>query len=255
MRERCPICNYTIINNILAIGDWHIQSCSKCTNAWTHPFPEGVEYEMEDFHGNFKYRGVEDLPTQWRKAVLTQADLISEYVASDGSIFEVGCGEGIFLKELKRRGFRIAGIDPSKAASKRAREAGLMVTTGSFPDIQIMDQFDAVVVNHVVEHMREPVTFLKKLGSKAFHGRMFLMQSHWKGLVPLIQREAWHAWAPEYHYWHFTPKGLQYIFRILNWDILKIKYSSLHHGNSLLSKIGELLPGQGDQFHMVIKIG
>jgi cyclopropane fatty-acyl-phospholipid synthase-like methyltransferase len=213
-----------------------------------------VEYEDQDFHAQFEYRDAAELPLQWKKAVLLQAALISEHVARGGRILEIGCGEGMFLKELRRRGFRTTGLEPSRSASQRARDTGLEVMTGHFPQMQVQNGFDAVVMNHVLEHVREPTAFLKKAGEHAVQGTLFLMQSHWKGLVPVIQKGAWHAWVPEHHYWHFTPKGLKYILRKLHWDVLKIRYSSLSHGDSLLSKIGAAIPGQGDQFHMVIKM-
>lgn len=251
---KCLICGSQRINYVLTCRNWRILSCQQCANAWTDPFPEVQEYATEDFHAQFEYRVVADLPPQWKKSVLRQADLVSKYVRPSGRILEIGCGEGIFLKELRKRGYYAEGIEPSQSASQRARDAGLKVTTGSFPDTRIKGSFDALVMNHVLEHSLNPILFLENASGITSSGTIFLMQSNWKGLVSKIQRESWHAWAPDHHYWHFTPAGLKQILRILQWRVLKIRYSSLYHGNSLISRVGAIIPGQGDQFHMVAKI-
>lgn len=72
----------------------------------------------------------------------------------DFSLLEVGCGKGYFLEHLKKRGYRIKGIDPAYE--------------GDNPDI-LKENFgegsnirgDAIVLRHVLEHMHDPFSFLQ----------------------------------------------------------------------------------------------
>ena len=61
-------------------------------------------------------------------------------------ILEIGCGEGILLQELSKKGFNVQGIEPSEAASERVRKKNMGCVTGYFPDSRLRGPFDAVVM-------------------------------------------------------------------------------------------------------------
>jgi len=254
VRNSCPLCGSENTMNLLRADNWEIAFCMHCSNGWTEPPPVKIRYDEEDFHSQFRYREVEDLPTQWKKATMMQADLLTKFLKPGSKILEIGCGEGIFLKELRRRGFKVTGIEPSARASQRARDAGLDVICGCFPESRIKGPFSAVVAIQVLEHIAHPQAFLKEVQDVAAGGFALFVQTNWRGLVPRLQKRRWYAWVPEQHFWHFTPKGIAFLFRKVHWRILKLEFSSLHHGGSLISKLGAVIPGFGDQFHVLAKI-
>ncbi len=254
VRNYCPLCGSEITKDLFHAGNWKIAFCIHCSNAWTEPPPAKISYDEEDFHSQFRYREVDDLPSQWKRATIMQADLLAAFLKPGAEILEIGCGEGIFLKELTRRGFRVRGIEPSVRASQRARDSGLDVICGYFPEPGIRGPFGAVVMIQVLEHILHPYAFLKEVREVAPGGFALFVQTNWLGLVPRLQKRRWYAWVPEQHFWHFTPKGISVLFRKIEWGIMKMEYSSLHHGGSLLSRLGEAIPGFGDQFHVLAKI-
>lgn len=253
--KACPFCNSLYIKNIITSQDWIIDSCLSCTNAWTVPSPDKVNYAEQNFHSQFFYQDINDLPKQWKSGLFINVALLNQYLKSGAKILEIGCGEGILLKELSRQGFNVFGIEPSKTASQSARDAGLNVITGYFPDKRLRDPFDAVIMSHVLEHVPEPDKFLSHFSNiMAQSGFVLFVQTNWKGLMPRIYKQRWYAWVPEHHFWHFAPKGISILCRNLNWTVLDIEYSSLEHGNNLISQIGSAIPGLGDQFHLLAEI-
>jgi 2-polyprenyl-3-methyl-5-hydroxy-6-metoxy-1,4-benzoquinol methylase len=257
IEENCRLCGAPNIKNLFRTSSWGISFCRSCTNAWTEQPSIGtdrVNYEEIDFHSSFRFKGVSDMPYQWRKAVVMQVKLLERYIPRGSNILEIGCGEGLFLHELSKRGFRVFGVEPSRTASEHARISGLNVIQGYFPDIHIPGYYQAVVMSQVLEHIQNPISFLNHAGALVQDGHILLVQTNWKGLMPRIYKKDWYAWVPEQHYWHFTPKGLRIILKRLNWQITKIEYSSLSHGNHVLSLIAPFIPGFGDQFHMLAKI-
>ena len=72
------------------------------------------------------------------------------------TLIEVGCGKGLFLEQLRSRGFHITGLDPTYE--------------GDNPDIR-REYFtpasglraDGLVLRHVLEHVRDPHAFLGQL--------------------------------------------------------------------------------------------
>jgi 2-polyprenyl-3-methyl-5-hydroxy-6-metoxy-1,4-benzoquinol methylase len=79
-----------------------------------------------------------------------------------GTLLDVGCGDGAFLKRMRALGWIVRGIDPDRQAVQRARENfSLDVVAARLEDHRFPgDFFDAVVVSHVIEHVRDPVSLL-----------------------------------------------------------------------------------------------
>lgn len=250
----CPLCSSSKVSSVLSQSSWRIEKCLVCHNAWTLPAPQMISYDDKDFHSQFNYSDVSALPKQWRKSVLMQVKLLAGYLTPKAKILEIGCGVGISLKEFSKLGFKVCGIEPSITASQRGRESGMNIITGYFPDVDLSETFDAVILAHVLEHIPVPYNFLKKVAEVAPGGNILIVQSNWKGLMPRIQKELWHAWVPEHHFWHFASKGLVKILNCLGWKVMKIEYSSLSHGNKIFSRIGSIIPRMGDQMHVIASI-
>lgn len=251
---QCPFCGFLKTKKIILSKSWSITACLNCTNAWTCPPPGYNAYDEQNFHGQFKYETLIDLPSQWQKGVQMQINLLVKSLKPGASILEIGCGQGILLMEMARRGFAVTGIEPSITASQAAQEAGLNVIFGYFPHPQLTGPFDAVIMSHVLEHLSKPLDILQAITQIAFGGHVLLVQTNWSGLIPRIYREKWYAWVPEQHFWHFTPKGLGTLMQSLNWEIVTVEYSSLEHQSTILSRIGASIPGLGDQFHLLARI-
>lgn len=251
----CPLCSSAQVREILAATGWAVWACDACTNAWTVPPPREIAYNLEDWHSQFDYRSIDDLPPAWRSALLKQVVLITGALRPGGRILEIGCGQGLLLSELRRRGFAVVGIEPSFSASRIAVEAGLDVRSGYFPEAAPEGPFDAVIMSHVLEHLERPHDVVRQLQGVSPGAIMLFVQSNWQGLLPRRQGAGWHAWVPEQHFWHFTPKGLGKLIELQGWRVLKTQYSGLDHGGSLLSKAAAVIPRQGDQFHLLARIG
>lgn len=78
-------------------------------------------------------------------------------------LLDIGCGAGEKLAILKRRmGLSVMGIEPNPVAAHKARSLfGLSVKQGTFsPDDFPENSFDVVRINHVIEHVPDPVAFI-----------------------------------------------------------------------------------------------
>jgi 2-polyprenyl-3-methyl-5-hydroxy-6-metoxy-1,4-benzoquinol methylase len=180
-----------------------------------------------------------------------QADLLTRSLQPGARILEIGCGEGLLLGELAHRGFRVTGVEPSTTASEIARQNGLQVLTGYFPQIKPPGLFDTVIMSHVLEHLPQPLEILRAVQSIAPAGRVLFVQTNWKGLVPRVYRRRWYAWVPAEHYWHFTPGGLSRIFQPFDWRTIALEYSSLIHNENIVTYLASLIPAWLDQFHLL----
>jgi 2-polyprenyl-3-methyl-5-hydroxy-6-metoxy-1,4-benzoquinol methylase len=260
--NKCPLCGSPQVSQVVHLGRQAIRSCQNCTNAWTDPAPGAIDYAVENFHQYASgeshpkaRRTLADLPGQWRDSVTMQVNLLNRSLKPNARILEIGCGEGILLEQLKLRGFDVVGIEPSDEASEIARSAGLNVKTGYFPETNIDGTVSTVIMTHVLEHLADPLKILAHVERVAPNGKLLLVQTNWRGLVPRLRRAGWYAWMPHQHFWHFTPRGLALLLEKLNWRTEHLEYSSLvHHRMLWLSNFATRIAGWGDQFHLLAQI-
>ena len=81
-------------------------------------------------------------------------------------LLEIGCGKGEFLLEAQARGFDVAGVEFSAdaAAAANRRLGAEKVQAGTVESARLQEgSFDAVVFADVVEHVRDPLSFLKRV--------------------------------------------------------------------------------------------
>lgn len=75
-----------------------------------------------------------------------------------GRLLDIGCGQGTFLAEMRRAGWDVQGIEPDVSAAAVARASGVPVINASFEEVPLSpESFDAVTLNHVIEHLYDPI--------------------------------------------------------------------------------------------------
>lgn len=111
-------------------------------------------------------------------------------------LLDVGFGSGAFLLFAQKGGWEVYGADPDPVAVANARQAGLNARQGGIEAYSdFTAHFDVITMNHVIEHVHDPVAvieqayrLLKPGGSlhidtpniDAYGHRAF--KAHWRGL-------------------------------------------------------------------------
>lgn len=133
---------------------------------------------------------------------------------ANGKLLDIGCGFGFFLDKAKKKGFETYGLDISQYAiskvNKNHHVVVLDVSQKKFPFKN--NFFDAITLDHVLEHVPNPVFVLKEI-------RRILKP---KGLlfieVPIRSRWPTH----KTHVSYFNKISLSFILENLNFKIVKI---------------------------------
>lgn len=80
-----------------------------------------------------------------------------------GRLLDVGCGDGDLVRAAQDRGWNAEGVDPDPGGVEFARRRGLTVHLGSLVGQGYeAEQFDAIVMSHVVEHLCDPIAVLQE---------------------------------------------------------------------------------------------
>lgn len=82
--------------------------------------------------------------------------------AGGSSLLDVGCGNGSFLQIARACGWNVVGIDPDPKAVANGLRQGLNVIQGGIEHFEGKSaMFDVITLNHVIEHVHDPVAVLK----------------------------------------------------------------------------------------------
>lgn len=118
------------------------------------------------------------IPTEWSKYKLLHKMLDLAGIPQDASCCEIGCGTGIFLAYLEKRGLRALGIDLSaeatEIAQKRFTRGLISVRNQSVYDLK--DKFDVIFMFEVLEHIEDDQGFLSHISDNLLKegGRLFI---------------------------------------------------------------------------------
>lgn len=81
-----------------------------------------------------------------------------------GRLLEIGSGSGRQLEIMNALGWQAEGVDRDPDARRNAMSRGLKVSLGVLEEQDFPgDYFDAVISNHVIEHVFDPVGLLKEV--------------------------------------------------------------------------------------------
>jgi SAM-dependent methyltransferase len=130
-------------------------------------------------------------------------------------VVEVGCGDGRLLDALKYScppAWRYAGIDWSPQAIERLQARGYEGRSGDLADIDLSDwagRFDLVIMQQLIEHVRDPRRILEKIGTILKPGGILSIET------PDIK--AWDYYCFRSRYWagYHIPRHF-YIFNKIN---------------------------------------
>lgn len=132
-----------------------------------------------------------------------------------GTLLEVGFGAGGTLERLRELGWNVQGIEEDPRAVEGARRRGLQVQLGDCAKLRFpADSFDAVVSSHVLEHLPDPVAFIREARRVLRPAGYFVARlPNVASLGHRIFRADWIGLDPPRHLHGFTPRLLNRLLR------------------------------------------
>ncbi|MCB9477072.1 MAG: class I SAM-dependent methyltransferase [Deltaproteobacteria bacterium] len=111
-------------------------------------------------------------------------------------LLDVGCGTGDFCREMRALGWDTAGIEPDARAAEMAREDGIPVVTGRFPEQahELSGPFDAITMSQVIEHLPDPIAALGAARELLADGGVLVVWTPW--IDGLAARATGAYWYP-----------------------------------------------------------
>ncbi len=213
-------------------ADFQVRRCCDCNHHYTVPVLGPSEigaYYAESYYGtqNRRFNPVMERLVGWFRD--RRAAMLSKF-GRVGKVLDVGCGRGLTLAALRRRGWQAHGCEYSDTSSRYAREAlKLDVVCDGFNPTRYADgEFDAVVIWHVLEHLADSREALETLARIVKPGGVLALA------VPNIAsyqaqatRYGWFHLDMPRHYSHFSAEWLRERLEALGFQIVSEFHGSL----------------------------
>jgi 2-polyprenyl-3-methyl-5-hydroxy-6-metoxy-1,4-benzoquinol methylase len=165
---------------------YHLYRCAECEIEFWWPLELIPEFYESEFMTDYR------MIHQDQKGVETNMRLFFERIPQkSGALLDVGCGNGAFLEEARKRGYEVTGVELDAKSVQVCRNKGLNVFHGTLAQFcessGLKRHFDVVTFFEVLEHQDRPREFLQGV-------RMLLKEGGWIGLsVPNRARLAVYA--------------------------------------------------------------
>jgi SAM-dependent methyltransferase len=104
-----------------------------------------------------------EMPNRWKTAE-RHRQIIYRYMPAKGSLLDVGCASGAFLRVMRDAGWDGEGIEPSESQFLRARELlgdSSKIQQCMLQDAVLANDYDLITLWDVLEHVSEPSDFLR----------------------------------------------------------------------------------------------
>ena len=253
-KPRCPLCesDSEILHDSLqdqlfgAPGDWSLRRCvaTPCGLLWLDPCPVEADiaqaYQTYYTHADTEKKSliqshlVGSIRNLFVGVVTTlcgqrqEKKEIAQMYLQDmppGRVLDIGCGDAKFLHRMKQAGWAVQGIDFDAAAASNAKslfnidvQIGTLENAG-FPDCT----FDAVTMNHVIEHVFDPVAELREVHRILKPGgRLVMVTPNALSMGHQVFGRAWRGLEPPRHIHIFTPTSLKTVAQSADLAVLRV---------------------------------
>jgi SAM-dependent methyltransferase len=217
--SKCNCCQSTESRPVFEYEGYRLVACTHCNLTYVANPPGEAELaklyattDEIDYHAEL--RDPASVQSRRMHRVAGTHLKFTRRVAQQGTLLDVGCSTGSFLKLAAGEGFDCAGVEFSESSAKFAREqTGAPIELGSIHETTAPDaSLDVLTMFDVIEHVPDPASDLAVAWAKLKPGGWLVLSTpNIDGLFP----RASYALARKLNYWpHPEPPYHLYQFSV-----------------------------------------
>ncbi len=225
----CSICNHTNFLKLYTINSYSIIECKNCGIIF-------VDFQLEeDQIGEFLSRLYSQEYFTGGKSNITSEKVgysenyfickrnevtrnahhrikkIEKLIPRKGTLLDVGCAAGFFLKVAQEKGWTCSGLEISKDAANFAiEELKIPVIVDTLENANIPEcSFDVVTSWDVIEHLFNPQLFIENSYKILKPGGLLVIGTPNIGsLAYKLRKEKWYHFKPPEHLFYYNKESL-----------------------------------------------
>ncbi len=232
LKEKCDLCgSEKIYQYHRADNGAQIYKCSNCKIQFLNP--QYTDEHLSNYYSTY-IRDESKIEDELIKAQTYCLSLVEAFLPKRGSLLEIGSGNGYLLRIAKERGWHPLGHEiDCESAKKVSEKIGMEMLCGEFTALEINYKFDAVMMLHVLEHLKDPVKHIKKINSLLKNsGILFIalpnIQSR-SGLfkfglekLKIKKKNVAAYYDTGHHLWYYTPFTIRKFLEMSGFEIIRI---------------------------------
>jgi 2-polyprenyl-3-methyl-5-hydroxy-6-metoxy-1,4-benzoquinol methylase len=272
----CPLCESRRLHFALEHKGYRVERCVDCGFQLLNPQPGDEElaaiYSSTYFLGDGSAETAEKIARMKQATARAYLDDIGRYRgAAGGRLLEIGCGHGDFLIEAERQGYQLTGVELSPSAARTAQERvpSAAIHCGLLENVTLpAGGFDVCVLCDVIEHVRDPVQFVRAIQSLLDRdGVLYVATPSLDSWSARLLGPNWMEYKPE-HLSYFNRNTLQNLLykagyrEVLvrpGWKVLTLDYVAHHFQRfpiplltPLVGLAARLAPRRLREFHLPV---
>lgn len=248
-KVNCFICGINDTSIILKCNMSSLVKCNKCGLIYFNPQPNNntlSEYYSIESEGSYVEKINEwygPLTKERITSLLSELDLMEGHLSRISSslisakpirFLEVGCALGYTLFCANLKGWTAIGVEPSMSAVNWIRQNyNLNVVNGTVVEAasHLPNDFDIVLMSHVLEHTLNPVATIKAIYSLLKPGGIVIIYvPNGGGIQARYDFSKWEWTVFPDHLWYFTPTTLRRLLENCNFVVDQV-WTCIGHSN------------------------
>jgi SAM-dependent methyltransferase len=239
----CCFCGSSEYSPYDSVDEWRIVKCNHCGFCFTNPRPTveslpsfyDLRYFKDDDVARLGFFNEDGSPNLGQDIGYHHriADLESR-VDKRGSLLELGAALGGFLSVMRKRGWKVSGVEVSREAVEIARKnEGINIFCGKLEEFETTETYDVVCMYHSLEHTPNPAFVIEKTYELLNPGGIVVIEvPNLEGFDARINRERkLLSYDLPRHLSHFTPALLSKKLEKKGFEILEV---DLYYPNFIL---------------------
>lgn len=190
-------------------------------------------------------------PRWWRTLLLPFFLKLSHLptAVENGNILDIGCARGERMRVFRALGWNAWGVETSDAAAQVTQHLGFRVSVGRFEDVDLPPgYFDAIHLNHVFEHLRDPHIALERMRTILKPGgELIIVVPNGRSIAARLYKQFWFALDVPRHPFTYTRESLSRLLRQHGFETISVVYFNAF--GSMNVSLAYALGLPGDSFH------
>ena len=197
MKRICFLCNqnkgaifYKKKTDITGVGiiKFAFKVCNGCGLVIQDPIvpPKKMDLYYKSIV-DYTNSGNKNIPSKNKiQSVIDQKKYIKNYLKNKLNILQIGSSDGYTLSQFKENNNHLTGIDPSISScelAKRKYKLKNIICSKFENTYKNLKKYDLIILTHVLEHIYNPFSMVKKLSKHLTHRGIMLVE------VPLLTNE------------------------------------------------------------------
>ncbi|MEK7458016.1 MAG: class I SAM-dependent methyltransferase [Patescibacteria group bacterium] len=149
-------------------------------------------------------------------------------------IVELGCNDGVFLKPLKKHGFKVIGVDPATSVVQSLIKEGFTVINNCFTEAVAKGiakkhgKADVIMTSNSFAHIDNMHDVMKGVKALLKNDGILCIEVHYLGV---LLEEAQYDMMYHDHMSYYSLASLSNFFSMYGMEIYDVKMTSIHAGS------------------------